>query len=61
MTNEQQRLTSYTLRTGIEVYEIEQYNKDANQWYIVGDCSTAKETKTAQIARHNLVLSFDKE
>ncbi len=53
MYDKMQRLTSYVSAAGITVYEIEQYNKKTDKWYIVGDCSTNKDWQEYKILKNN--------
>lgn len=53
MTDKTQRLTYYTNRNGFEVYEIEQYNAETGEWYIVGDSTQYKKLAEANIRLHN--------
>lgn len=53
MTDKTQRLTYYTNKNGFEVYEIEQYNAETGEWYIVGDSTMYKKLAEAQIKLHN--------
>jgi hypothetical protein len=51
--DKQQRITSYVSASGLRVYETEQYNKDTDEWYIVGDGSTNKDYILSMIDSHN--------
>jgi hypothetical protein len=51
-----QRLTSYVSGSGLTVYETEQYNKNAGEWYIVGDSSTNLDLITARMEHHNGII-----
>jgi len=55
MKNKTQRIKSYISGAGLKVYEAEQYNKQTNSWYIVGDCSTNKKFIQVHINLHNLI------
>jgi hypothetical protein len=54
-----QRVTSYVSGAGITVYEIEQYNADTKQWYIVGDSTTRLDLVTTMVQNHNSRLYWD--
>ncbi len=54
--DKQQRIHSYTSGAGLMVYEIEQYNKDCDTWFIVGDSSTLLAWIQHQIKDHNKEL-----
>lgn len=58
MTDKKQRITSYKSAYGIRVYEIEQYNKELNEWFIVGDCCPSKLHLTPQVEHHNLCVEY---
>ena len=51
--DEIQRMVSYKSGTGVTVYEKLQYNKKADNWYIVGDCGTDKRIVQSMIDLHN--------
>ena len=48
-----QIVTSYTSGTGLIVYEVHQYHKASNRFYIVGDCSTSKKLIESRVELHN--------
>lgn len=57
MKDKTQRISGYIAHSGLKVYEVEQYNKSADEWYIVGDSSTSREYIMASIQMHNLKLN----
>jgi len=49
-----QIVTNYLSGAGVEVYEIQQYNKEYDSWFIVGNCSTSLDYIDYAVYNHNL-------
>ena len=56
LKDKRQRVVSYISHTGIEVYEIEQYNQVCDTWFIVGDCDTNLDYVEYKVYNHNMSL-----
>ncbi len=56
MKNKYQKMTSYQSASNTTVYEIKQYHKPSNDWYIVGDSSMNRDYILTMIEIHNLKL-----
>ena len=48
-----QQITSYISCAGVKIYETLQFNKDCNNWFIVGDSSENKKLIESRIKLHN--------
>lgn len=53
MKDKTQRVSSYVSAYGITIYEVEQYNKACDAWFIVGDCSESREWIEWQVNDNN--------
>ena len=61
MNDKLQHIRSYISGHGIRVYEVEQYNKQCNDWFIVGDCSENIEYIAAMVNLHNEKIKYTHE
>ena len=61
MEDKIQKITSYVSGHGLRVYEIEQYNKQCNDWFIVGNCSTDAESIASLVELHNTRIKYSRE
>jgi hypothetical protein len=61
MFDKMQKISSYISGYGIRVYQIEQYNKACDDWFIVGDCSVNIEYIAYEVEKHNRDIAYTRE
>jgi hypothetical protein len=61
MIDKMQKISSYVSGHGLRVYEIEQYNEQCKDWFIVGNCSENIEYIAHQVEKHNQEIAFTRE
>jgi len=61
MQDKTQHISSYVSGYGVRVYQVEQYNKQCDDWFIVGDCSENINYIASEVQRHNENIKYTHE